>query len=357
NVTVKQFGRYDIIHRDDKIIIPEKLLEPIVAWYHDNLCHPGMTRQLSTIAQHFWSHHLRQFVEHYVKTCPECQRQKRPTKKYGLPPLKDPDVLPWQTICVDLIGPWKIKDGANNVYSLTALTIIDPATSWIEIIPVTDKNATTIAIMLDRHWFCRYPRPLFCVYDNGSEFLGFEFQEMLESYGVLSKPTTVRNPQANAIVERSHQVIGDMLRTKELSRVHLPPEHPFDDVIPQIGYALRSTVHSVLQASPGQLVFGRDMILNRRFTPDWERIAVRRIQQIEHNNERENRKRTLHNYQVEDLVLVEHGRPGPKISRRTEGPFAVVNVFTNGTVAIQRNPAITERINVRRIRPFYPRRN
>jgi transposase InsO family protein len=48
-----------------------------------------------------------------------------------------------------------------------------------------------------------------CIHDNGSEFVGIEFQEMLQSYGIKSGPTTVRNPQSNAIIERSHQVIAN----------------------------------------------------------------------------------------------------------------------------------------------------
>ena len=35
-------------------------------------------------------------------------------------------------------------------------------------------------------------------------------------YGVKVKPITTRNPQANAIVERVHQTIGNMIRTLEL---------------------------------------------------------------------------------------------------------------------------------------------
>ncbi len=38
----------------------------------------------------------------------------------------------------------------------------------------------------------------------------------LNTYVIKRKPTTVRNPQANAILERVHQVIGQMLRTAEL---------------------------------------------------------------------------------------------------------------------------------------------
>ena len=38
----------------------------------------------------------------------------------------------------------------------------------------------------------------------------------MEDYGIKKKPITTRNPQANAIVERIHQVLGNMLRTFNL---------------------------------------------------------------------------------------------------------------------------------------------
>jgi transposase InsO family protein len=39
-----------------------------------------------------------------------------------------------------------------------------------------------------------------------------EFVEMIEKdYGIKIKGTTVRNPQANAIIERVHQTIGNII--------------------------------------------------------------------------------------------------------------------------------------------------
>ena len=35
---------------------------------------------------------------------------------------------------------------------------------------------------------------------------------LVHDYGIKRKPITVRNPQANAIVERIHQVIANMVR-------------------------------------------------------------------------------------------------------------------------------------------------
>jgi hypothetical protein len=46
-----------------------------------------------------------------------------------------------------------------------------------------------------------------------AKFIGKDFQKMIkEDCGVKAKPMTVRNPQANAIVEQVHQVIGNIIR-------------------------------------------------------------------------------------------------------------------------------------------------
>ena len=133
------------------------------------------------------------------------------------------------------------------------------------------------ALALDRTWFCRYPRPLRCIHDNGKEFTGQEFQEMLQSYGVKDVQTTVRNPQANAVLERAHGTLHNSARTFEhqvLDESELA--HPFRQLVATCAYALRSTVHTVLQATPGQLVFGRDMVMPTAFPLNWEAIRQRR---------------------------------------------------------------------------------
>jgi transposase InsO family protein len=43
------------------------------------------------------------------------------------------------------------------------------------------------------------------------------FRSLCDTYGIKHKPTSVKNPQANAIVERIHGVLGNMLRTSELN--------------------------------------------------------------------------------------------------------------------------------------------
>ena len=41
-----------------------------------------------------------------------------------------------------------------------------------------------------------------------------------------------------------------------------------------------------------------------------------------------------------------------KLEARAHGPYRVIRSHVNGTVTIRRNAAVTERLNVRRIRPY-----
>jgi transposase InsO family protein len=183
--------------------------------------------------------------------------------------------------------------------------MIDPATGWFEIHQYYDKRSITVANIVEQEWFSRYPWPTQVTYDRGSEFTGKDFQKMIkEDYGVKAKPITVRNPQANAIVERVHQVIGNIIRTFELEDNYLDEEDPWKGILSATAFAVRSTFHTTLQNSPEQLAFGRGMILNTKHTANWDFIRQRKENLINKNNLRENSKRIKHIYNIYDLVLL-----------------------------------------------------
>ena len=146
------------------------------------------------------------------------------------------------------------------------------------------------------------------MYDRGREFIGKEFQDMVKKhYGVKGKPITTRNPQANAIVERIHQTLGNMVRTFELQDCYLDEENPWKAILTAAAFAVRSTVHLTQQKTPGQLVFGRDTMLNIKHEADWELIRQRKQQMINKNNLRENSKRIPYTYQPGQKVLLKTG--------------------------------------------------
>jgi hypothetical protein len=70
-------------------------------------------------------------------------------------------------------------------------------------------------------------------------------------YGIKGKPITVRNPQATAIVERVHQVIGNIIRTFELESNYLDEDDPWKGILSATAFAVRSTFHTSLQSTSG----------------------------------------------------------------------------------------------------------
>jgi hypothetical protein len=139
-------------------------------------------------------------------------------------------------VCVDLVGPlpFTIRTPAKT-HSLLALTIIDPEskTCWFEIVKAINKSATSIQDLFHNTWLAHYPKPQFIVFDNGDKFKR-EFKQMCvqDNYGIIAKSTTSHSPQANAIIERVHKVVNDMLRSFDLENNHENLEEqedsPFD---------------------------------------------------------------------------------------------------------------------------------
>jgi hypothetical protein len=152
-----------------------------------------------------------------VKECSTCQKNKKQKKKYGELPKKEAEAEPWDKLCVDLIGPYTIRRKGRPSLQMKCVTMIDPATGWFEIAQYDDKQSISIANIVEQQWLTRYPLPTQVNFDRGSEFIGYDFKAMLsEDYGIKNKPTTVRNPQANVIIERFHQTVANIVRTFEL---------------------------------------------------------------------------------------------------------------------------------------------
>ena len=80
---------------------------------------------------------------------------------------------------------------------------------------IFNKTSAQIVNLVYKSWLCQYPCSRYMIYNNGSEFKLY-FCELCDTYNMKHKPTTVKNSQLNAILERVHDVIVNMLRTSEL---------------------------------------------------------------------------------------------------------------------------------------------
>ena len=74
-----------------------------------------------------------------------------------------------------------------------------------------------------------------------------EFSAMVKNdYGITVKAITTRNPQANAILERIHATIGNIIRTHQVLNIELDEEDPWSGILAAAMYATRATIHTTL---------------------------------------------------------------------------------------------------------------
>ena len=195
--------------------------------------------------------------------------------KYGLLPDKDEEILtPWHTVCVYLIGTYtilaKVRQLNNKILTkeleLLCMNFIDPKMGWFEIVevPIIDQYSTRISQIYNEVWLSRYPRPRKVILENGSE-INRNFITLLKEFFVKPTCTTIKNPQANAILEIIHQVVGIMIKNKDLSNVKFDAVDPWNEILASIKYAVKWLYHSTIQTTPGKLVFGRNIILDINF--------------------------------------------------------------------------------------------
>jgi hypothetical protein len=232
----------EVLCKDGKMVIPKSLQHHVVAWFHHYLQHPGTKHLEETLHLSMYWKGLRMTVQSHVKKFHSFQVNKHRQLKYKKLPTKLVITNPWEALCVDLIRLYTLKGKDKTQIDFMCITMINPATSWFEIVkllvsllheldipmgtkgqrskdthiqakqPYFDKSSATVGNIINRTWFSHYSCSQYIIYDNGSEFK-LHFETLCDSYSLKCKPTSVRNPQANAILKRVHQTIMAMLCT------------------------------------------------------------------------------------------------------------------------------------------------
>jgi hypothetical protein len=160
-----------------------------------------------------------------------------------------------------------------------------------------DKDTCLVAQAFDCIWLSCYLHPLHCIHDQGMEFMVFEFQELLDSYGICS---TVKNPTANAVLEFMCQTMSNMIVQwiyKQLisswwmklwmSLLHL--------------FVLHAGYHTSMKAAPTHLVF--KIFFPTTYVANCHQQQTQEMVQIEKENEHE------HHNHILPILLVLHPKP------------------------------------------------
>ena len=128
--------------------------------------------------------------------------------------------------------------------------------------------ATSILSQVELAWITRCPISSKTIVYGGNEFLA-EF-----NYSITVKPLISSNPQANSILERVHQTLGNIIRTIKEEDLVRDDENSWDGILAPIMFALCASVYTTTQHVPAELIFGRDSILNTTHKTNWQIIKT-----------------------------------------------------------------------------------
>jgi hypothetical protein len=143
-----------------------------------------------------------------------------------------------------------------------------------------------------------------------------------------------------------------MLRTSELNMAETVKHSDIDVFLSDTTWAVHSTYHTVLKASPGAAIFGQDMLFDILFIADWQKIGEHREILTDLKNAHENEGRIDYDYKVGQKVLLrKEGILRNAESRWHKKPQLITSVHTNGTITVQCRNKIYRR-NIWRVKPF-----
>ena len=317
---------YYVMELDDAA---KKICTIVLPWgfYQYNMLPIGVESRLTeTIRQFFYMQSLDEKVKQYVKACKDCQEAKvTAVQPVGKLPIRIKwSGTPFEYVRIDCCGPWQINVSCKKPKKVVkrevhAVTMIDNATMWPEIIQLEGKLAYHLAKKIE--------------------------------------PTTVLNPRSNGIKKRMHLTMANMLRTMKFT-VADDKEGTWrtkvDAALQAIAWALRTIVSAGTKYSPANVTLGRDMILNQEVQVNWDGIKKYQENKAQIDNGREDAKCREHVYE-EDMkcwIVKNKFERKSKLNKPAEGPFKILKVYQNqnGTVRLNRN-RYEETINIRRDLP------
>ena len=170
--------------------------------------------------------------------------------------------LRWDRVAMDLLDK-SVTTANGNQY---ILVMVDCFSRWTETCPLPDKTALVVADAFFQHIVCRLGMPMVIHSDQGQEFENKVMQELCLLCGSHKTRTTPYHPESDGLVERFNRTLLIMLAMFAGEN-----RDDWDDLLPAVMMAYRSSVHESTGFSPYRLMFGEECTLPMDVClPRWE---------------------------------------------------------------------------------------
>ena len=354
------------------LLLPKSLRKEVMNLLHNHVSagHLGMSRTVARVKDRFDWPALRLDVENWCKACTECQKAKNVTKKPRAKLQVSKVGAPMERVGIDILGPLTQTRRGNRY----VLVISDYFTRWTEAFAMQNIEAVTVADLLVTEFICRYGIPRQIHSDQGRQFESEVFQKICLLFNIDKTRSTAYHPQSNGLVERFNRTLLNML-TKCVSS----DQRDWDQKLPFLMLAYRSSEHESTGFSPNQMMLGREAELpvDLLYGPPPEsrqdecQYVIDMKEHLENVHQlarkkmlkaSDRQKRTYdhrakqYSYSEGDLVWLQTKRKrslAPKLQYSWEGPYRVVQQLTDLVYGIQRGPqSVTKIVHHNHLKPY-----
>ena len=192
-------------------------------------------------------------VRSYLRQCTACARKKGTPKKHRAPLQQLRVGGPLERLAVDCVAPLTTTHNGNKYI----LVVGDYNwTKWMEAYPIPDQQAETVASKLVEEFVCRFGVPNELHSDQGRNFESEVFSEMCKILGINKTRTTPYNLKSDGLVERYNRML---INAVSLMIQPHQNQRDWDEYVPFVGMAYRSSVQASTGETPNMLMLGRDV--------------------------------------------------------------------------------------------------
>ena len=167
---------------------------------------------------------------------------------------------PWDTLLIDIVGPLP-PDHRHEFL----IIFVDCYSKYTILIPSSNHTANTVSEALMRHVSPYFGTPRRLLSDHGREFIRAIWTKLLRSLGIQQVLTSQYHPEGNAINERSHRTLNNMLRARLLEG---PSAKAWVDKLPGIMLTLNAMPHEPHGFSASMIATGHKPTLPPNLASD-----------------------------------------------------------------------------------------
>ena len=160
---------------------------------------------------------------------------------------------PWDTLSVDIVGPLPADHRQEFL-----IVFVDCYSRYTILVPSSNHTASTVSEALLRHVVPYVGTPRRLLSDRGREFVSDVWRKLMRSLSIQHMLTSPYHPEGNAINERSHRTLNNMLRARLLEGTS---SKTWVEKVPGIMLSLNAMSHEPHGFSASMVATGREPTL------------------------------------------------------------------------------------------------